>query len=153
MVGCAVSIFHKINVEVFRLLSVVVICCPKQLDWWYIMHQAVEFGNVKMFPNSKIYKDRFVSMKCGKAPLSRSAWTALIRHDKSIPLASRRSIMSPRRIEHILLCSWPETHESNEIPFVKRAVLWLGGIALHHELIAADPKILISHLIKCFIMP
>jgi len=29
----------------------------------------VEFGNVKMFLNSKIYKDHFVSMKCGEAPL------------------------------------------------------------------------------------
>jgi len=29
----------------------------------------VEFGNVKVFPNSKIYKDPFVSVKCSQSPL------------------------------------------------------------------------------------
>jgi hypothetical protein len=117
-----------------------------------------EFSSFPLYDASKdmlCYRNELNSKSCLKpeTECARGAQTTWTRHNESNPLASGRSTMSPRRIAHILLCSWPETLESDAMPFVKRVVLWLGGIALHHELIAANPKILISHLIRCFIMP
>jgi len=84
---------------------------------------------------------------------SRSTRMALTTHDESRPPGIGRPMISPRRTEHIFLCSWPETQESVVIPFVKIMILWLGGIALHCVSIAAAPKTWTSQRITCFTIP
>ena len=67
MICCTVHIFHYINVQAFGLFCVVVVYHPEQPDWWLIIGKAVEFGNIKMLPNSQIDKDHLVIVKHSKA--------------------------------------------------------------------------------------
>jgi hypothetical protein len=43
--------------------------------------------------------------------------------DESKPPGMGRLIISPRRMLEIFLCSWPETHDSVVMPFIKSSIL------------------------------
>ena len=47
----------------------------------------------------------------------------LMMCDESHLSGTERSTTSPSSIEHIFLCSWPETHESMDKPFRNNNIL------------------------------
>src|ERR1700743_780296 len=63
VISCTICILCKINVETLCVLSIVVVCCTKQLNRVNIMNQGVELGQIKVLTNAKLNKNGFVGMK------------------------------------------------------------------------------------------
>jgi hypothetical protein len=65
----AVSFLGEVDMKAFRLFSIIVIRGAKKCDRSGVMEEAMEFGKVEVFPDSKVNKNTLVLVKSAQSSI------------------------------------------------------------------------------------
>ena len=60
VICCPVSVFCQVNVEVFRVFSIIVINCPEQFDRINVVSKGVKLWEVEIISDTELDKDMLV---------------------------------------------------------------------------------------------
>ena len=72
VVRCPVSVLRQVNVEAFRVLCIIIVSRPKELDGVNIVNERVQLWEVEIVPDTEVHEDVFVRMKPFKRLVQKS---------------------------------------------------------------------------------
>lgn len=79
VVACMVSILCEVDMEVFRVLSVVVICGAKQFNRPLVVVKGVELWELEVCPDAEVNEHLLVRMEVGKCFIKKGQCLGSVR--------------------------------------------------------------------------